>query len=292
MVFVFKTKTPPNERAEFFDRHLIFNKSVALDLIPNYLHHLDGLVVDSFFALIDISVLDKRTESVGDLVLGQRVGGGHRVDCGPEGGARFFSLDTVRLFKIAHCRKDQLVINALGLVDEGQLKKPACGVAQSGAYRIAHGVDPDLFVKLYAKEIDDRGKMSVTRKNDIGVGLAVGHSPLIDMVEHNEIGVILFVVRRGILGLDNEIGDLTDTRDLGAQRGIGKIGKEIDLVHAVFRGYLIVPRLVVGSFVMHAVKRDIPVLKIDKGNRFGHNADRCHLFEDTVKKSYYILLLS
>ena len=60
----------------------------------------------------------------------------------------------------------------------------------------------------------------VILRNDEGVYVPACHRPLINVIEHDEIGVILFVIRGRVLRFDNEIGDLADPRDLVTKRRI------------------------------------------------------------------------
>ena len=89
---------------------------------------------------------------------------------------------------------DQLII---GFVDFGvgwKLVVPGCGELELSGDRARHTVDPDLFVTLIDDKTNDRGKMAVARKDDEGINVLLRHGFLIDVVEHDEIREVLFVM--------------------------------------------------------------------------------------------------
>lgn len=61
--------------------------------------------------------------------------------------------------------------------------------------------------------------MTVAGENDKYIGIVpVGHYPLIDMIEHDKIGVILLMKGRSILRLYNAARHLADPRYVRTQR--------------------------------------------------------------------------
>ena len=113
--------------------------------------------------------------------------------------------------------------------------------------------------------------MSVTRENDEIVNVRRGESLLIDVIEHYEIGEVLFIMRARVLRFDYEVADLAYARDLRAHPGIGKVREEQHFLYIELFRYRVAPLSDAGPQGISFVHRNVPVLEIDEyvGFRFG-----------------------
>ena len=107
-------------------------------------------------------------------------------------------------------------------------------------YCIFYSVYGYLFAPLCGKIAYDRAEMPVPCKNNKCVGVIV-KCALINMVEHYKIGKIFFVVRGGILSLNNVRGYLAYLRYLAPQGWVRKICEKVNILKVVFFRYFSVP---------------------------------------------------
>ena len=100
----------------------------------------------------------------------------------------------------------------------------------------------DLYrlMALMHKIADDRAEMTVTGEKNISVDRIL-EGMLVDMVQHDEIGKVLFVVGGSVLCFDNSCCDLTDPRDLLAEKRVGKVAEEINVYKLVAFGKAFIP---------------------------------------------------
>ena len=92
---------------------------------------------------------------------------------------------------------------------------PRSGVFQLLADRARDAVDAHFSVALIDNKSDDRGKMSVSRENNEGVDIAASHRLLIDIIQHDKIREILFVMLAGIFRIKDHRRGITDAVQSG-----------------------------------------------------------------------------
>ena len=111
--------------------------------------------------------------------------------------------------------------------------------------------------------------MAISRKNNECVGITAHHCLLINIVEHNKIRKILFIVFARIFRIEYHRRHIPDFIELRPKPGIGKITEDGNFSHIKILFKLRFPSLDIRLYPVVPLKGDIPVFEIHKSDTAG-----------------------